>query len=250
MNDDFDDYEDEINDSLDMSENDKKYIVKLKGYKFPDEVTSWVENEIYNVKRRVHNYNDEVISAYIILAHIALNIPYVIEEILDVIGTTKKKKNIMDLISGTSTKNSPIQESSISVPIIVVSPVKFIRTVLDLYLKKNYSNMDIQFSQIYNDIEHYTNIMCLSDETFLNMDPKSSAAAFVYFYIIKFSGNLNTGKKSIVVKTNFKTLKFGPSSKQGINQKSFDECYKRNEILFNKYAETATQEEINMLILS
>lgn len=239
---------DEENPGITMQE--KKHIVKLKEFNFCKEVTSWVENEICNVRRRIHNYNDDILSAYVILAHISLGIPYTIDVLLNVMGTSKKKKPILDLISGTSTKNSPLQEASITVPIIVVSPVQLISTVLDIYLKTNYSRVPFEFSEITNDIKHYTYIMCMSDKTFFNIDPKSSAAAFVYFYINKFSGVITPGKKPLVVKTNFKTLKFGPTSREGVNQKSFDECYKRNELIFDKYAAQATPEQINMLILS
>lgn len=233
-----DQYEYDPNDSYHQV---KKHMSKLQSFNFNKEIEVWIENEINNVGRRIHKYSDEILSAYVILAHVRLGHQCDIDHILEVMGTIKKKKTILDLISGVSTKNSPLQYVSIKIPVMVIYPHELIDKVIE-----NYSS-NFSLSNVVEDIKEFTRIICESDRTILNLDPKAAASAFVFFYISNFSGR-SEKMKPLVVQTNFKNIKFGSNQKR-VNPKSFNECLSKITNIYIHACECLSNEEMQLLLM-
>jgi hypothetical protein len=202
----------------------KKHIREIRSHGFPTEVVLWIENEILNVKRRIHLYRQETLAAYVILAHQACGIPYNSDNIISVMKCLSKKKKVLDLITGISSKNSPVHDASISIPIIIKHANEFIEIVICNYFNTFYSSHRIDIGSICRDVLHFTNILYEADLRLSNFEPKSCACAFVYFYISTFCVSFE--RTCPVKKTDFKNMKFIIGTEQeGINPRNFDDCY-------------------------
>lgn len=231
-------------------ENQKKHINKLRSFEGIDpEVLAWVENEILSVERRIHKYSDESLIAYIILGYQSLRKEFNIDNILEVTKTIKLKKKIFDLISGDSTKNSPIHDINFGIPIIIGSPVNYIEIVLTKFFEKRKIRLIDNFPSLCRRIEYFTYIMYESARTFSNYEPRSLACSFVFFYLSNFTNICSSsGKKTTFKKTHFKTLTFSEEGKIDINPKDFDICFEQISVFFERFKEECTSEELEQLI--
>lgn len=226
---------------------DKKHIKEIKRHGFPTQIVIWIENEILNVRRRIHSYSPETLSAYALLAHQACNIPYNSDDILSKMGTLKKKKQVFDLISGISSKNSPVHNASICIPKLIKHPNEFIAIVIFNYFNFFYSSMNINLDPIIRDILHFTNFIYDADLRLSNHEPKACASAFVYFYISTFC--ISFEKTCPVKKTDFKNMKFTHNNEmESINPRNFDDCYKFIMDDFNAFAMVVPYEILQKLI--
>lgn len=201
---------------------DKKCIEYLYKFNFPNEVINWVRNEICNVKRRIHSYDNNTMAAYVILGYNSLGYEPNIDLILDIMGIVNQKKKVLELISGLSTKNTPIHYTKETIISRIIHPSEYIEIIFNTYcLKFN----DVQFDKnsIVLDIIHFTNIFVAADERFLNFEAKTSACTFVFFYIENFSSDRN--KKKLPCKSDFKNIKFSfTNCDEKINPTNFDDC--------------------------
>ncbi len=228
--------------------NVKKHIKTIRNALFDQEVKTWVENEVCNITERFHKIDDDVISSYFIKACKTLNRPHTIDEILETLGTTKNKKKILKLTQGTNLKRSPANSSSTIVPYILTKPVTFVPEIVFNFITHYDISCEVS-NELTNDICHFTEIICESDDTLNTYIPRSCACAFVYFYLTNFS--LYEGKRKFgITQTFFKTMRFGAdkSTKMG-NTKDFDNCLKKIEDDFNDFCkEIESEEEILYLI--
>lgn len=230
---------------------EKKYITKLRSIGIPNHVIMWIENEMFNVTRRIHTYNNATLAAYVILGCQSCKYDCDIPQLLESLEIPKKKKQVLSLVSGISTLNTPIHDASISIPIIVKCPSEMIEIVVELYYTTQKFIIPDNFSRIVADITHFTKIFCDSCNSFRNFEPKSCASAFVYFYISKFSMVDTSNERAFSVKkTHFKNMKFGTTkNKEGVNPKSFDQCYDKIDKIFSEFCSRYSQSDVEKLIM-
>lgn len=228
--------------------NVKKHIRTIRNADFDEEVRTWVEREISNITERFHKINDDVISSYFIKACKKLGRPHTIDEILQNMGTTKNKKKILKLTQGTNLKRSPANSSSIIVPYMLTKPVTFVPEIVFNFIDHYEISSEVS-NELVNDICHFTEIFCESDDTLTTYIPRSCACAFVYFYLNNFSRYVGKRKFGIT-QTFFKTMKFGAdkSTKMG-NTKDFDNCLKKIEEDFTDFWNECEQDEEMLLYL-
>lgn len=139
-------------------------------------------------------------------------------------GTFTKKKQVLDLISGISSKNSPVHNASICIPKLIKHPGEFIPTVISNFFNHFYASLNIDLDPIIRDILHFTNVIYSADLRLSNLEPKACASAFVYFYVSTFC--ISFEKSCPIKKTDFKSMKFicGNDS-GGIDPRNFDDCF-------------------------
>lgn len=231
----------------------KVHIKKLRDCNFDQDVTNWIEDEISNVTRRIHRYSNETLAAYAIKGHEACKKTYNIDIILMKTGAVGKKKKVLDLVSTTSTKNSPVSDASVSLSMIIRKPEELIEMVIMKYFDKQGIKITFPLKTIVDDISHFTRIFCEFNPVLLNFGPRSCACAFVFFYMSKFSSDqtkTSTKKKAMVKKTHFKSMKFGQDGiSEGVNPKDFDECCMSINEIYTEYEITATPEDLKQLIM-
>jgi len=217
----------------------KRCIENLMKYNFPNSVINWIENELCNIKRRIHSFDENTMAAYVILGFSKLQIEYNIDHILSIMCLLKNKKRILELISGLSSKNTPIHYSNESIISRIIHPAEYILSIYESYcvtfpyLHQNKEN------NIKN-IIHFVNIFVEVDERFLNFEAKTSGCAFIFFYIITFFKGVN--KKNIPCKSDFKSIRFTFSNfVEKINPSNFDDCLnliqKNYSIFFEEFGE-------------
>lgn len=229
--------------------NVKKHIKIIRNADFDQELKTWVENEISNITERFHKINEDVISSYFIRACKHLDRPHTIDEILQIMGTTKNKKKILKLTQGTNLKRSPANSSSIIVPYILTKPVTFVPEIVFNFIRHYEISTDVS-NELINDICHFTEIFCESDVTLNTHIPRSCACAHVYFYLTTFSKYVGKRKFGIT-QTFFKTMKFGSdkSTKMG-NTKDFDNCLRKIEENFKDFLfESGEDHEMLMYLI-
>lgn len=232
----------------------KVHIKKVRDCNFDVEVTKWIEDEISSITRRIHRYSNETLAAYAVKAHEVCGKSYNLDTILMKMGAVGKKKKVLDLVSSTTTKNSPVSDASVSLSMIIMKPEDLIETVLTKYFDNQDIRITFPLKTIVDDISHFTRVFCEFNPRFLTFGPRSSACAFVFFYMFNFSSDqarLSSKKKTTVRKTHFKNMKFGEDgSSDGINPKDFDDCYSSINEIYKEYEKTATIDDLKQLIMA
>jgi len=231
-------------------ESNKKHINILRSYEEIDlKVKIWVENVLTTVSRRIHKYDQPSLIACIIRGYETLKIDYDIDDILDKTDSRKYKKKISDLISGCSTKNSPINEIEVIIPVIIVYPSKYIDCILETFYKDRGITIDFDINLLSERIKYFTYILFESSSTLSNYEPKSLACSFVFFYLSNFVDlDSNHGKKLALKKSHFKSLITGKMKRTDINPKDFDICLRKIEIYFDNIKRRATEDQLYKLI--
>lgn len=230
---------------------EKPHISLLRSYKIDRRVINWVEEKISNLSRRVHKFSDETLAAYIFLGYKSLGKDIILDKVLEKTGTQGKKKKILDLISGDSTKNTPIHELGIGIPIIITSPIEY----TDKILKKFYISKKLEQNEgmkiLSFNIKRFTHIIFFSINILSIYEPKSTACVFVYFYlssVIKLD-KLFRDSNITVRKTHFKTMSLTKGRNSDINPSDFDECLKILEYHYKKFVKHSDSKTIRKLIM-
>lgn len=231
-------------------ENNKKYINRLRSFAGIDqEVILWVEREILSVERRIHKYGDEALAAYIVLGYKALEKECSMDYILEQTKTTKLKKKILDLTSGESTKNTPIHNVRLGIPIQIGSPVDYINIIVNKFLENRGIRLKDKIEELCLSIEFFAYTICESSRIISNYEPRSAACAIVFFYLSNFTDISSIkGKKTGIKKTHFKTLSFNDEGTIDINPKDFDTCCLKLERYYQRFEELASEEDVLFLI--
>ena len=232
----------------------KKYIIRLRSTGFDQEIVTWVENEIQNLNVRFHKFDDNTLSAYIFLAHQACERPCQLDDILTIMGTRKNKKKILNIISNTYTKKSPINYASINITAIVSSPNDYVKSVLEYYFFENKINAFFIIDALVLDIIHFMNGFFYANDIFKNYEPRTTACAFVYFYLSKFTETISSDSteiRNIIKKSHFSHIRFGNEShNNAINPKIFETCHDIINSMFNEFTKVATEEQVIAIIKS
>ena len=235
--------DDEVCEDFNLMENaTKSYSKRLRSCDFPPEVCVLIEQKIALVERRIHKYDNETLAAYAVGAFTELKIPYNMDSILEKLDVSGKKKKVLALISPTSTKNSPINESDFHISSIVKSPTEFIAPVLEKYFNTYDMEMDFSFEIFCMNIYNFSDKLCTAAPMFLNYEPRSCACAFIFYYLTKATGVIF----KFVKKTHFRGLKFG---KDCINPKNFDICFELIDKIVTRLRTWCSEDEYSRLIV-
>ena len=239
---------------MSYEESGKKHITMLRSFEGIDfDVKIWVENKILSVSRRIHKYDKASLVAYIIRGYESLGKNYDIDDILETTKSRSIKRSVLDLISGGSTKNSPINDVDVIMPILIVYPTKYIELILEkFFLNREIEIDDRSFNKLCENIKYFTHIICEASKILPNYEPRSLACSFVYFYLVNCTCVNDllsfSGKKFLIKKSHFKSLSFYGGKKVDINPKDFDICYLKIERYYKAFQEIATEEELYQLI--
>jgi len=224
----------------------KKHIIRLRNFGFDKDIIQWIENEIVNLTIRFHKFDDIILSAYVILAHQANNVPYDIDNILSIMNTSKSKKKIHDIISGNYTRKCPVNCASINIPCIYSSPTDYVKPILLIFFQK-YNIIVESFEDLVIDICYFMDAFFYANPRFSNFYSRSTACVFIFFFLTTFYSNVLD--KTSIKKSHFKDMKFGnSSSSNNINPKTFDLCLLIIEEMYNVFLRTATEFELKKLI--
>ena len=236
--------------TMNFEESSKKYINTLRSFSIDHEVIVWVEDKILSLDRRIHKFDNTTLAAYIILGYRSLEKKTTIENILEKTGTMKKRKKVLDLISGDSTENTPIHEVGIGIPVIICSPVDFISQIVKKFYEMKAMKMDEGMKILSKNIKKFTCIMFNSINILSNYEPKSLACAFVYFYLNEIIDiNHSAHSNGVAIKkTHFKTLSLSDERKSDINPKDFDCCFEIIQKYYDGFMEVCDRKEFKELV--
>ena len=105
----------------------------LANLDIPDRIKEWVIKKAISAPKVIFRmgHRKEILAAYIILAHIDMNIGLQPEKIAIKLKLTKSQmRRIVSLVSGTSRENLPQAEGDRLVPVIVQSPIPYLDDIL------------------------------------------------------------------------------------------------------------------------
>jgi hypothetical protein len=228
----------------------KSYIKTIREKtEFDKKLTSWVEQQITNISKRIHKVGINDITAYFIQGNALLECGYSNDHIFNVMGisSNSQRKKIIGLSQGQSRNKSAIAYSSVVVPLLITHPKVFLTEITEAFAnRKGLEESSIE--PLIRDINHFGDIMYDAMPLLKTYDPKCCACALVFFYTTLVYGKTGTLPITIT-KTEFKTMRFTNGERMG-NVKDFDLCLPLITAAFNQIKDESDPDLISRVLYS
>lgn len=201
----------------------KPHFKRLFSLDLPTEIKIDVQNRILSSKKRTHVITDEMLCALTIKSYVERGLQLEIYQIYNIFGIDPRRSNVSSLISNCTNRESILSEEQSSIPIIVIKPKDYIKTILYEYINQYKINLQ-NLEKMIQKLEYFADVLVTVNPAFLNFTPLDVASSIVYFYL-KLGSVTAKSKKKILSKKIFYSL-------TGVTKIKFEESLKQVEHIY------------------
>ncbi len=201
----------------------KPHFKRLFSLDLPTEIKIDVQNRILSSKKRTHVITDEMLCALTIKAYVEKGLPFEIYQIYNIFGIDPRRSNVSSLISNCTNRESLLSQEQSAIPIIVIKPKDYIKTIIYEYINQYKINLQNLEKMIFK-LEYFADILVAINPSFLNFTPLDVASSIVFFYL-NLGSVATKSKKKILSKKIFYSL-------SGVTKIKFEESLKHVEIMY------------------